>query len=159
MMDFEECMKKDTFELKDFLHEMYFGFPDKNTSIFDASVSSSLSTSFEEDLTFAATGRHFTFKMSKMMKSESEGWLVLNVNRNFSLFIFLHDEEFFLLNLNSFGPPSLLRMYGNIANTQSHFFEIYLTRHKKLNIGRHSCEEDPDYSFKACVKRALSKKV
>ena len=158
-MDFEECMKKDTFELKDFLHEMYFGFPDKNTSIFDASVSSSLSTSFEEDLTFAATGRHFTFKMSKMMKSESEGWLVLNVNRNFSLFIFLHDEEFFHLNLNSFGPPSLLRMYGNIANTQSHFFEIYLTRHKKLNLGRHPCVEDPDYSFKTCVKRALSKKV
>ena len=139
------------------VHQATKGF--KNTSIFDASVSSSLSTSFEEDLTFAATGRHFTFKMSKMMKSESEGWLVLNVNRNFSLFIFLHDEEFFHLNLNSFGPPSLLRMYGNIANTQSHFFEIYLTRHKKLNLGRHPCVEDPDYSFKTCVKRALSIKV
>ena len=34
-----------------------------------------------------------------------------------------------------------------------------LTKHKKLNLERQPCEEDPDYIFSHCARESLSKKV
>ena len=163
MPDLQLCMRNDTFEFHDFIREMYFGFPKKSASILRTSDGSlSLPTvplSFEEDLSFTSTGRHFTIKASKIMTTQDQDWMVLILKRKFSFFIFLHDEEYFVLDVNSFGPPSILRMYVNLNQSHSHYYEISLTIHKKLNIGRRPCVEDPDYSFKSCVKNSLSEKV
>ena len=93
------------------------------------------------------------------MTTKDQDWMVLIFNRKFSFFIFLHDEEYFVLDVNSFGPPSVLRMYVNLNQSRSHYYETSLTKHKKLNIGRRPCVEEPDYSFKSCVKNSLSEKV
>ena len=41
----------------------------------------------------------------------------------------------------------------------SHLCLITLTKHKKLNLGRRPCEEDPTYSFITCTKEKLSQKI
>ena len=162
MPDIERCMRNDSFELQDFMREIYFGFPVKNMSISKTPGPPSLPSvpsSLEEDMSSTPLGRIFTIKATKMITPYYQDFMVLILNRNFSFFIFLHDEEYFLLNINSFGPPSVLRMYANLSQSQSHYYEISLTKHKRLNIGRSPCIEEKNYSFKSCVKNSFSKQV
>ena len=37
--------------------------------------------------------------------------------------------------------------------------DLTLTKHKRLNLDRRPCEEDPFYSFTICIKEKLSKKI
>ena len=48
---------------------------------------------------------------------------------------------------------------GKTLNGSGYYQDITLTKHKKLNLGRRPCEEDPAYNFTVCVKEKLSEKV
>ena len=37
--------------------------------------------------------------------------------------------------------------------------DLTLTKHKRLNLDRRPCEEDPSYSFTVCIKEKLSEKL
>ena len=46
-----------------------------------------------------------------------------------------------------------------MLNESGCYHDITLTKHKKLNLERRPCEEDPAYSFTGCIKEKLSEKV
>ena len=77
--------------------------------------------------------------------------------KKFKFYIFVHDK-FFIVNMNPYGPTtSFWQFEGN--SMQSHYQEIALIKHKRLNLDHQPCEEAEDYSFNICVKESLSEKV
>ena len=56
-------------------------------------------------------------------------------------------------------PSKLWWISGKTLNESGYYHDITLTRHKKLNLERRPCEEDPTYNFTGCTKEKLSDKV
>ena len=144
-MDMETCKMIDTINLDDFLKTA-------RRSVFeDDSISLSNFTSlaqWTEDMTFTYIGRIFTLKLSTIMKPSPEDALVFEVNPKFEYYVWVHDENTFLVNQNHFGLPNQL---WKITNSQlikeGLYHEITLTKQKKLNLDDMPCEENPSYSF------------
>ena len=160
-MTVDDCLKEDSFGLDDFLVEAKYIGLNKNYSapiLFNSSASSSF---WKEDMSSSGFGRHFTLKSLKNVTQNEEDCLTFILSRNFKFFVFVHDEDFFLYSVNPLGPPSKSWQFqgSSPAHVQNHFQEVTLTKHKKLNLERQPCEEDPDYSFSYCVRESLSKKV
>ena len=156
-MTVDDCIKKDSFELTDFLEEAKFIGVNKNYSppiLFNSS-----SPSFwKEDMSLSGYGRHYTLKPLKNVTQNEEDCLAFILSKNFSYFVFVHDDDFFLFSVNPLGPPSKSWQFQGMS-TKNHYQEVTLTKHKKLNLERQPCEEDPSYSFSYCVRESLSKKV
>ena len=152
----DNCIKEDSFELTDFLVEAKFIGINKNYSA--PIVFNSSSPSFwKEDMSLSGYGRHFTLKSLKNITQNEEDCLAFILSRNFSFFVFVHDEDFFLFSVNPLGPPSNSWQFP--PHVHNHYQEVTLTKHKKLNLDRQPCEEDYHYSFSYCVRESLSKKV
>ena len=82
----------------------------------------------------------------------------MSAHRNFKLYVFLHDVNFFLFNVNPYGPTK--SFWAIVGSTEPHHYqEIALVKHKKLNLDRRPCMEDEDYNFGKCVKESLAKRV
>ena len=123
-----------------------------NTSVLNSSV-------LKEDMSLTAWGRHFTFtNFERRMTQADEDCLKVVLDKTFSYTVLVHDENFFLFNLNPLGPPANGWIF-NGEREKSFYQELILTKQKKLNLDRKPCEEDPDYSFTVCVKENLSKQV
>ena len=56
-------------------------------------------------------------------------------------------------------PSKVWKINGNALNESGYYHDITLTKHKKLNLEKRPCEEDPSYNFTVCIKENLSKKV
>ena len=153
----EDCIKEDSFALEDFLVEAkYIGVNGNyNPPITFNSSDPSL---WKEELSLAGYGRHFTFKSLKNITQNEEDCLAFTFAKNFSYAVFVHDEDFFLYNVNPLGTSTKSWRF-NGATEKNHFQEMTLTKHKKLNLERQPCEEDPDYIFSHCARESLSKKV
>ena len=155
-MTVDDCMKEDSFELADFLKEVkYIGVNRNYTAPILLDSSSPLL--WKEDMSLAGYGRHFTFLSLKNVTQNEEDCLAFIMARNFSFDVFVHDEDFFLYSVNPLGPPSNFWQIEN--SSKNHYQEVTLTMHKKLNLDRQQCEEDPDYRFSNCIRESLSKKV
>ena len=153
----EECVQTDTIKLSDFLAEARF----ENTYDSSNSVQIDLSPSsldWKEDMTTTGFGKHFTFKFSKPFVFDDEYCLMFSLFRNFTFFLFVHDENFFFYNANSLGPPINYQTFQGL-NEKNHYQELTLTKHTKLNLDRQPCEENTAYSFNSCIKESLSKQV
>ena len=89
-----------------------------------------------------------------------DGVLSFELVDSFDYVIWLHDESFFLPNRNPFGPPSKRWKVNRKRKPEPGVYHlITLTKHKKLNLDRSPCEEDPSYSFTTCIKEKLSQKI
>ena len=143
--DMDACKMNDTIGLGDFLDSLRRGvFEETSTYI----SNSSSSATWTEDMTFTYIGRFFTLKRSTPMKPDPEDALVFYVNPSFEYFIWVHDENFFLVNRNPFGLPNQLWIINtNQLTREGLYHEVTLTRQKKLNLDKKPCEEDPSYSF------------
>ena len=144
-MDMETCKMIDTINLDDFLKTA-------RRSVFeDDSISLSNFTSlaqWTEDMTFTYIGRIFTLKLSTIMKPSPEDALVFEVNPNFEYYVWVHDENIFLVNQNHFGLPNQLwKITNGQLMTEGLYHEITLTKQKKLNLDDMPCEENPSYSL------------
>ena len=56
-------------------------------------------------------------------------------------------------------PGKRWQLHGNTLNASGYSHDLTLTKHKRLNLDRRPCEEDPAYNFTVCVKENLSEKV
>ena len=82
------------------------------------------------------------------MKPSPEDALVFEVNPNFEYYVWVHDENIFLVNHNHFGlPTQLWKITNGQLMTEGLNHEITLTKQKKLNLDDMPCEENPSYSF------------
>ena len=156
----DDCVEEDSLSLTDFLAGAKF----ENT--YDPSLSIPIdyltsASDWSEDMALTTTGKYFTFEFSKTFVFSDEYCLMINLfrNLNFTFFMFVHDEKFFVYNANTLGPPINYRTFQGNLLEKNHYQELTLTKHKKLNLARQPCEEDTAYNFKTCVQESLSKKV
>ena len=76
----------------------------------------------------------------------------------FRFYVFVHDINFFFVNVNPFGPTkSFWEFNGNAL--PHHFQEISLVKHKKMNLDHKPCNEADNYNFGKCVKESLVQQV
>ena len=130
-----------------------------SSSLFRESTTSPL---WQEDLTTTFQGRHFTLKPLRNITRNQTDALVfkLDTTSSFGYIFWVHDENFFLSNINPFSTSSKLWwIKGNELNDTGYYRDLTLTKHKRLNLDRRPCEEDPFYSFTVCIKEKLSKKI
>ena len=154
--DMESCILRDTFKLDDFMKVARLGFYVEEHSFLGESSSSF----WTKDVTVPYSGRHFTLKPSQKITKDSKDSPAFFLDATFSYSVFIHDENFFLLNFNSMALPSRVWIIrGEKENGLSYFYQITLTKHKRLNVDERACEEDPRYKFNTCVKEKLSAKV
>ena len=153
----DECVQTDTIKLSDFLAEAKF----ENTYNSSASVdidSSTSSPNWKEDMTTTGFGKQFTFKFSEPFVLNEDFCLMFSLFKNFTFFLFVHDENFFFYNANSLGPPINYQTFQGLLE-KNHYQELTLTKQTKLNLDRQPCEDNPAYSFNSCIKETLSKQV
>ena len=100
----EECIERDTYQLTDVLKSAQYGFSSKyewhatplNSSVFF----------WTRDLTSSNAGRHFTLKLKP-----SDDMFLMFLHKNLTFVICVHDEDFFLVNVNPLGPPNNCKFY------------------------------------------------
>ena len=154
--DVETCVSHDTFQLADYLRTARIGFYDENNSF----LSESSSSFWTEDITIPYLGRHFTLKPSQIITRSPSDALAFYLDASFSYSVFIHDENFFLVNYNPMALPRRVWIIkGETLKGGGYFYKITLTKHKRLNLEGRPCEEDPMYNFNSCVKEKLSANV
>ena len=153
----EECIKSDSIKLTDFLVKTQL-LNVRNSSASILLDSSTSSPVWKEDMTMPAMGKHFTFKFLKPVALNVDYCLSFSLVRDFTFHVFVHDEDFFFYNANPHGPPINYKTFEGLSE-KNHYQELTLTKHRKLNLDRRPCEEDPAYSFTRCTKENLSKQV
>ena len=150
----EECVKSDSVKLTDFLTSVEL----LNVRNSSASILFDSSPFWKEDMTVTAMGKYFTFKFSQPVSLDMSYCLSFFLARDFDFQVFVHDEDFFVYNANPHGPPVNFKTFEG-PSEKNHYQELTLTKHKKLNLDRRPCEEDPAYSFTKCTKESLAKQV
>ena len=151
LTDLEACIAHDSFGLTDILTSATFGVFSKGLN----------ETAWTWDLFNSGYGRYFTWNPKRLITPDYLTGLVYMRMRGFTTFrfyVFVHDINFFVVNLNPFGPTKSFWEFD--GNTEpNHYQEICLVKHKKLNLEHKPCMEDEDYSFKKCVKESLASQV
>ena len=110
-----------------------------------------------EDMMMFKEGREFTFKPLQSMTPESPDYLKFYLNSSLSFAVSVHDEFFYLNNVNPNGPPTNMRSFN--GSTADHYLTLTMTKHVKLNLAREPCNEDFNYSFILCVRESIADKV
>ena len=159
--DVEACVSNDTFELGEFLKEAQLNLFDgkDTTSLFRDPSTSPLWT---EDMTVTFSGRYFTLKLPKTITRREYDAILFRVDTvsSFIYTFFVHDENYFIFNINPFSlPGKRWQLHGNTLNASGYSHDLTLTKHKRLNLEGRPCEEDLAYNFTVCVKERLSERI
>ena len=135
-----ECINRKAFNRTEVVSDAIIGFISKT------------SLGWLEDLTeMEEFGKTYTFDINRNIGTD---W---RTDQIFLLFgfdlvydIFIHDPNFFILNYNPNGLPSLyIKIQPNASF--NHYNKLSLTEHHEMNSGGDPCEEDPAYSFQVVV--------
>ena len=158
-LNVEACVSNDTFALTDFLMGATLGYSNEaSPSLFHESMTPPL---WKEDVTATFQGRHFTLSLPRTITRKETDALVfsLDTTSSFTYIFWVHDEDFFLTNINPFSTPSKIWwVKGADLVSSGYYRDLTLTKHKRLNLKQRPCEEDPSYSFTICIKEKLSEK-
>ena len=103
--------------------------------------------------------QHFQLPHSalKSMTPGSSDYLRFYLNSSLSYAVSVHDELFYLNNVNPNGPPTNRRTFN--GSTADHYLTLTMTEHLKLNLARDPCRQDFNYSFILCVRESLARQV
>ena len=144
------CITSDTIDLGDFLMGTRLGIFETNSTSIHSKTSSPMWT---EDMAATYVGRSFTLRLSRIISTSTNNVVIFSVNTSYQFNIWLHDENFFVVNQNHFGLPSKLwKIPANKLVGAGLYYKITLTKHKKLNLEKQPCEEDLTYSFNNCFQ-------
>ena len=147
----ESCISEDSFGLTEFLATATFGV----TSSSEGELNRS---SWKEDVDITANGRYFTWNPQKRITPGPEHFMFMSLFKNLRFFIFVHDIDFYFISTSPLGTAiSFWEFYGNSMST--HYQELTLIKHKRLNLDHQPCEEAKDYRFTTCVMESLAAKI
>ena len=149
--DLKACISNDTFQLTEVLKTARFGMM-KGSSL------NLKDSSWTGDIAATDNGRYFTWDPQTIISPNLTDFVFMSVSKSFKFFILVHDKNFFIMNSNPLGPPASKYEFDG-STMQSHYQELVLIEHQRLNLDHQPCEEEKDYSFSACVKESLAEKV
>ena len=72
--------------------------------------------------------------------------------------MYIHDPHYFLHTTNPLTVPFKFTRLDK-TNTGMKYMTMQTIKHIKLNRPEDHCEEDKSYSFTACIKNSLNKKI
>ena len=147
----EDCITNDSFGLTDFLTTATF-------TMSPLTVGQLYKTSWTEDVSLTTNGRIFTWNPQRNITPHYTQIVFLSLYKKFTYYVFVHDLDFYMISTNRFGAtPAFWEIMGNTM--QTHYQEIKLVKHKRLNIDRQPCEEDENYRMLDCVKESIAEQV
>ena len=153
----DKCIAGDSTKLDDFLLDIKIGQNFNSSSPLLLNRTNSFQF-WEEDMTDTAFGKFYTFKPPRHISLDQDYCMTIVLVRNFTFTVFAHDEKFFVKNFNPIGPPVNYWTFDG-RSQKSHYQEMTLTKHKKLNLFHRPCNEESSYSFTNCIRESLSKQV
>ena len=131
---FDTCVFKDTFKLTEILTSATFGgnaFSKKSLNI----------SSWTMGVANTDNGRHYTWNLQRIISPVVADVIVISAQRKFKFSIYVHDINFFTLSANPLGPPrAYWEFNGNLK--PSHYQELVLIKHQRLNLPHKPCMED-----------------
>ena len=115
-------------------------------------------SSWTKDIGITSNGRHFTWDPQRFITPKMDDFIFVSVYKNFKFYVFVHDVKFYTVSTNPLGTTSAFWEFE--ANSMpSHYQELTLVKHKRLNLEHQPCEEAEDYSFIRCVKESLAEQI
>ena len=154
----EECIKEITFTQEDVLHDVIFGWKERNANNSDFSVMDIKSFKISEDFSAFYLGRYYTFNLEeKLNTSKQKTQLFVSLYRNFTYQLFIYDPKFFVLTESPTLPT--IQKTLNPNTTSNSWYFLKLTEVEELNTADDPCNNDPNYDFQRCVTESLSTEV
>ena len=149
--DLQACLREKTHSLSKTVH-MELGL-----RLRESLMASEL---WREDFTNPEYGRSYTMFYPHLRGGNylyDSIYLHFSTSDGLTRRIFIHDPNFFVLNMNPLGLP--IKKIILSPRSGSFYYSLALREHRKLNTQNSPCVEDSDYSFTACVKESLSRNV
>ena len=142
------CIEEKTFNLSEISKKVTLGIGRRSRPA---------EVNWTEDFTHSSTGRQYTLKIDKRLSVGKLTHLIrIRLQPNLVYSIFFHDEKYFYISRNPVsGPPSVQKIVD--PQKLPYYYQIGLTEVKELNLPNDPCNEDPDYSFNACIKESFTK--
>ena len=149
--DLEACISQDSFSVNDILTAATFQMTESSFNQLNLS-------SWTESMDTTANGRQFTWKPQRFISPNLTDAMFLSVYKKFRFFIFVHDINFSFVSNNPLGTTAAFWECDG-SSMKSHYQELLLVKHKRLNLDQQPCEEAEDYSFSSCVKEKIAEEV
>ena len=148
----DRCINDKTFNETELLHDFMLGFSARESLMTNDHITI-------EDFTSTWNGRSYTLNTSRRISPNDEIdqlYIVLNSSKIYV--VFLHDDDYFFMNSNPEGLPSIM-LKIDPRSTASIFYRLDLTEVEELDLPEDPCNTDPDYHFQASVLMSLLKVV
>ena len=148
----EDCLEKNSHDVSNILKKVLLGFEKKKTLVLGENE-------IIGDLAASSAGRIFTFRLPglKIGPNDDETQFFLFLAPVF-VNVMLHDPDFFILNFNPFGLPTVTTVF-DAATMFSHYHRIALSEIRELDLPTDPCNNDQSYNFNSCVRRSLARQV
>ena len=149
--DIEKCIEDNTFADTEAFKNVLLGFSSR-TSL----VSPSLAT---VDFTSTYRGRTYLLHINQQINpDDASSQLFISFGSLNNYLIYIHDRDYFLINGNPFGLPSIKKkLYPN--QTSNFYYRLALIERHELDVPDDPCDTTPGYDFQACVKDTLAERV
>ena len=109
------------------------------------------------DFTYSHDGRCYTLSLDeKIGDKRSSTMMFFSKAADRDQIVYIHDPNFFVINDN---PKALSKIKRKVRSNQYSESRIALVDHRLLNRPSAPCVEDPDYSFRTCVRTSFSSQV
>ena len=145
--DIIECIDNKTFNLSEILEQATSGDESK-TDITNASF-------WTEDLSNFQAGRCYSLNQSYDIGTDSKIFsLSLRKSQNYTIFI--HDTNYFMFTHN---PDTVPRIQLIMDRSMTQLVYIKAIYHQMMDKPEHPCESSESYSFTACIKNSISRKI
>ena len=110
-----------------------------------------------DDLSNFDAGKMHTLNNSYMIGDDTT-WIRIDLNKSLNYTIFIHDPQFFMYTMN---PDTIPQIQINLSG--GYVYSVYIRAKYHSKIAKvtetQTCEDDKFYSFTACIKENMSKKV
>ena len=149
--DIAKCIEKTTFSERETFKDIQFGY---STQL--SLLSPALATT---DFTASFFGQMYTINIGrKITPDDARTQIFISFDYFHDYVIFIHDQNYFLVNDNPYGLPSnMMKLYPN--RTANLYHRLALVERLELNVPDDQCVEDPVYNFQTCVRETLASRV
>lgn len=152
----ERCVERDTLDRSEMLRRVVIGSVlKKEMNLTHENV--------REDFTLNYGGRYYTLDLPiKIGPDDSKDQLFLELNRNLTYKIFIHDPRYFLFSINPVALPTATREFtanNKKSKPDSWFYSLVLTEATRISLPDRPCVDEPRYNFQECLRRSIANKV
>ena len=141
----EHCINQKTYDRSEVIADSFSG-----------SLTTTPTNNFTSDLTYVRVGRSYTLNIDRRIGfDDGIDQIFILFNYNLIYDIFIHDQNYFLNNINPFGLPSLYQKL-NPNTSFNQYNKLTLTKYEELNVPSDPCVDDTSYKYETCIKEMIS---